>query len=91
MSINNTSSTLREMGNRFKILASKPQGLISKAYMEDNINMDHREIGCGGMNWTNLDEDKVQWRQKGHDLRENINFPGRTWHCGNILEFLIQL
>jgi hypothetical protein len=25
--------------------------------MEDNINMDHTGIGCGGMNWTNLDED----------------------------------
>jgi hypothetical protein len=28
----------------------------------DNIKMDLREIGWGGMDWIGLAEDRVQWR-----------------------------
>jgi hypothetical protein len=28
----------------------------------DNIKMDLRDIGCGGMNWIDLDRDRDQWR-----------------------------
>jgi hypothetical protein len=28
----------------------------------DNIKMDLREIGCGGMDWTNLAQYRDQWR-----------------------------
>jgi hypothetical protein len=28
----------------------------------DNIKMDLREIGLDGMNWTDLAQDKYQWR-----------------------------
>jgi hypothetical protein len=28
----------------------------------DNIKMDPREIGWGGMDWTNLAQDRDQWR-----------------------------
>jgi hypothetical protein len=28
----------------------------------DNIKMDHREIGCSGMDWIDLAQDRDQWR-----------------------------
>jgi hypothetical protein len=30
--------------------------------MEDNIKMDLREIGWGGMEWIDLAQDRDQWR-----------------------------
>jgi hypothetical protein len=29
---------------------------------EDNIRMDFREIGWGGMDWIDLTQDRYQWR-----------------------------
>jgi hypothetical protein len=28
----------------------------------DNIKMDLRDIGCGGMDWSDLAQDRDQWR-----------------------------
>jgi hypothetical protein len=33
-----------------------------KRRWEDNIKMDHPEVGCGGMEWVELAQDRDRWR-----------------------------
>jgi hypothetical protein len=50
--------------NAYRILAGKPEGnrLLGrpKCRWEDNIRMDLREIGLGGMDWIDLAQDRDQ-------------------------------
>jgi hypothetical protein len=41
--------------------AKKPLG-IPGCKMEDNIKIDHKEVGCEDMDWTNLDQNGDKWR-----------------------------
>jgi hypothetical protein len=43
---------------------------------EDNIKMDLREIGINGANWTQLAEDRVQWRAFVNTMMD-LRFPQR--------------
>ena len=49
-----------------RVLVGKTEGkrLLGKprCRWEDNIKVDHQEVGCGGLNWTKLAEDKDRWR-----------------------------
>jgi hypothetical protein len=53
-------------GSAYRILVGKPEGkmLLGKPRHRcvDNIKMDLREIGWGGMNWIDLTQDRDQWR-----------------------------
>jgi hypothetical protein len=50
----------------YRVLVARPQGkrlLRRLRHMwEYNIKLDLREIGIGGANWIQLDQDRVQWR-----------------------------
>jgi hypothetical protein len=57
---------MREKINAYRILVRNPEGKRPlgrpRRRWVDNIKMDLREIGWGGMDWTNLDQDRDQWR-----------------------------
>jgi hypothetical protein len=50
----------------YRVLVGKPEGKrlngISRRRWEDNINMDLQEVGCGGMDWIELVQDRDRWR-----------------------------
>jgi hypothetical protein len=55
-----------EKRNAYRILVGKPEGKRPlgrhRRRWEDNIRMDLREIGWGGMDWIDLTRDRDQWR-----------------------------
>ena len=50
----------------YRVLEGKPEGKSPlgrpRLGWEDNIKMDHQELGCGGMDWIELAQDRVRWR-----------------------------
>jgi hypothetical protein len=55
-----------EKRNGYRILVGKPEGKRPlgrpRRRWEDNIKMDVREIGWGGVDWIELAQDRDQWR-----------------------------
>ena len=39
----------------------RPLGKVRRRW-EDNIKMDFQEVGCGGMDWIELAQDRDRWR-----------------------------
>jgi hypothetical protein len=52
--------------NSYRILVGKPEGKRPlgrpRRRWEDNVRMDLREIGWGGVDWIDLAQDTDQWR-----------------------------
>jgi hypothetical protein len=50
----------------YRVLVGKPKGRIPlgspRCRWEDNIKMDLQEVGCGGMDWIELAQDRDRWR-----------------------------
>jgi hypothetical protein len=50
----------------YKVLLGKPEGKRQlgrpRCRWEDNINLDLQEIGCGGMDWIELAQDRDRCR-----------------------------
>jgi hypothetical protein len=57
---------MRAKGNAFRISVGKPKEMKplgrKRRGLADNIKMDLREIGWGGMDWIELTQDKYLWR-----------------------------
>jgi hypothetical protein len=55
-----------EKRNAYRILVGKPEGKRPlgkpRRKWKDNIRMDFRERGWGGMDWIDLAQDRDQWR-----------------------------
>ena len=49
-----------------RVLVGKPEGkkLLGRPRprWEDNIKMDLQEVGCGGMDWIKLAQDRDRWQ-----------------------------
>ena len=49
----------------YRVLVGKPGGKRPlgrpRRRWEDNIKMDHEGVGCGGMDWIELAEDRDRW------------------------------
>ena len=50
----------------YRVLVGKPEGKRPlerpRHRWEDNIKMDLQEVGCGGMEWIQLAQDRDRWR-----------------------------
>ena len=55
-----------EMRGVYRVLVGKPERkrplARSRRRWEDNIKMDLQEVGCGGMDWIELAQDRDRWR-----------------------------
>ena len=50
----------------YRVLVGKPEGKRSigrpRHMWEDNIKTDLQEVGCGGMDWIELAQERDRWR-----------------------------
>jgi hypothetical protein len=50
----------------YRVLVGKPEGKRplgrSRRRWGENIKMDLQEVGCGGMDWIELAQDRDRWR-----------------------------
>jgi len=62
----------------YRILVGNPEGKRPlgrpRLRWEDNIKMDLKEVGCGGMDWIYLVQDRDSWRALVNAVM-NFRFP----------------
>ena len=54
-----------EISGIYRVLMGKSEGRkllgIPRRRWEDNIKMDLQEVGCGGMDWISVAQDRDRW------------------------------
>jgi len=67
----------------YRVLVGKPEGKRplrrSRLRWEENIKMDLQEVGCGGVDWIELAQDRDRWRAL-------MNEPSGSIKCGEFLD-----
>ena len=62
----------------YNVLVGNPQGKrpfwSPRRRWEDNIKMDLQEVGCGGMDWIELAQDRDRWRALVNEVM-NLRIP----------------
>jgi len=57
---------LGERRDIYRVLVGKPEGkktlVRPRPRWEDTIKMNLQEVGCRGMDWIELDQDRDRWR-----------------------------
>jgi hypothetical protein len=57
---------MREGRGVYRVLVEKSEGKRPmgrpRRRWEDDTKMDLQEVGCGGMDWIDLAQDRVRWR-----------------------------
>ena len=73
---------MRERKGAYGVLVGKPEGRCPlgrpRRRWEDNIKMDLQEVGCGGMDWIDLAQDRGRFAIAIMNLRV-------PWNAGNFL------
>jgi hypothetical protein len=71
----------------YKILVGKSEGKRSlgrpRRKWQDNIKMELQEVGCGGMDWIELAEDRDRWRTLVNAVG---NRPSGSMKCREFLD-----
>jgi len=64
--VGGTCNTYGESRIVYRVLVGKPEGKRPlgrpSLTLKDNIKMDLREVGCGGMNWIDVAQNRDRWR-----------------------------
>ena len=63
----------------YRVLVGKPEGKRPlgrpRSRWEDNIKMDLKKFGCGGMDWIELAHDRDRWRAALANAVMNLRVP----------------
>ena len=58
---------MEDRGGVYRVLVGKPEGKrplgITRRRWDNNIKMDLQEVGCGGMAWIELAQERDRWRE----------------------------
>jgi hypothetical protein len=69
---------MEEWRGVYRVLVGKPKGKRPlgrhRRRWENNINMDLQEVGCGGMDWIELAQDRDRWQALVSAVR-NLRVP----------------